>query len=1382
MSNIADATVGLWKAGLHVQFWAHHASQTYEYAQILLPPYQFDKSRHWLELKKPSKTSDLPLSTPDHAPEELSKGLWTFVGYQDSKQRSARFRINTTTPKYEEYLAGHLIAQQAPICPATLEIDIAIEAVMSLRPELATANRQPQIRQVKNRAPICKDASRLVWLEADALNADGYSWEWKVVSTGAQKGATSLLHVTGQIVFTWTDDPQAQLEFARYERLVSHQRCQRLLNSAAADDIIQGRNIYRAFADVVDYGEMYRGVQKLAGKDYESAGRVVKQYNNETWLDAVLGDCFSQVGGIWVNCMTDRSPSTLYIANAIELWIRSPKLRRDEQRPQVWDVFATHHPASDKAFCTDVFVFDPTTGSLMEAILGINYVQVAKSAMKNMLARLTIDDSTPSPISATAPIVPVTVEIPGSVAASNEQQSKPVKLTKPEKEQEQKLAGSGASIAGRLRALVADLCGLEVVEIQDNAQLADMGIDSLMGMELAKGIEDAFNCTLPAEELGDITDFQGIVRCVQDVLGPVGSVTSDDGDDDDADRDGLSMTPSGEDVSSATSVSSKAEEDLTKDFVEKMTNGFRNNILQLSGESVLKAFNESKRLTDQCIADCGFVDYLKTVNPKQTQLCVVMIIEAFEKLGCSLRTAKPGQKLERIPHEPQHERLVDYLYGLLDTEARLIDRDGGKMTRTAVSMLTKSSETLLSDLHRTYPKHRDATQLAYYCGTRLADVLTGKEQGVKLIFGTDEGRELVSKLYGDWPLNHMYYQMMADFLKRLAAKLPRDGGPLKILEMGAGTAGTTKVLVPVLASLDIPIEYTFTDLSPSFVAGARKRFKRYEFMKFRAHDIEKQPADDLLCTQHIVIASNAVHATHSLAQSTQNIRKALRPDGFLMMLEMTSPLYFIDIIFGLFEGWWLFNDGRRHAISHQTRWEKDLQSVGYGHVDWTDGNHPEVEIERLILAMASGSRYEPLSVPPLSVQPASTDCASRQAANKAYVRQYTQGWSTPTAFKSSLSPGPKEQCVLVTGATGSLGSHLAAHFAQLANIACVICVNRQSNADPVLRQRGALESRGISISPSALAKLKVFETDTGKTQLGLSQDKYDNLVRTVTHICHNAWPMSGKRPVKGFEGQFQVMRNLLDLAWDIACQRDTKHKVSFQLVSSIATVGHYPIWTGERIVPEERMTIDSVLPNGYGDAKYVCELMLDDTLHHSPDRFRTMAVRLGQIAGSRCSGWWNPREHLSFLIKSSQTLKALPDLDGELSWTPVDDVAGTLSDLLLAESTPYPIYHIDNPVRQPWREMLPVLADALAIPHNIISFPDWIHRVHIFPGCVEDNPAVRMVDFLEENFTRMSCGGLLLSTDKSVEHSSTLASVGPVSAEAVRKYVHAWQEMGFLHK
>jgi hypothetical protein len=135
-------------------------------------------------------------------------------------------------------------------------------------------------------------------------------------------------------------------------------------------------------------------------------------------------------------------------------------------------------------------------------------------------------------------------------------------------------------------------------------------------------------------------------------------------------------------------------------------------------------------------------------------------------------------------------------------------------------------------------------------------------------------------------------------------------------------------------------------------------------MNFRVHDIEKEPAEDLIGTQHLVIASNAVHATHSLTISLRNMRKMLRSDGFLMMLEMTQTVPWVDIIFGLLEGWWLFDDGRKHAITHESRWETELHSVGYGHVEWTDGHLPENKLQRIIIAMASGPQYDYISAVP----------------------------------------------------------------------------------------------------------------------------------------------------------------------------------------------------------------------------------------------------------------------------------------------------------------------------------------------------------------------------------------------------------------------------------
>ena len=424
--------------------------------------------------------------------------------------------------------------------------------------------------------------------------------------------------------------------------------------------------------------------------------------------------------------------------------------------------------------------------------------------------------------------------------------------------------------------------------------------------------------------------------------------------------------------------------------------------------------------------------------------------------------------------------------------------------------------------------------------------------------------------------------------------------------------------------------------------------------------------------------------------------------------------------------------------------------------------------------------------------------AARNKSIDDYVQKYTAGFSLP-AF-SSVSTAPNEHAkvnenlkvVLVTGASGGLGGHLVDQIAQMHDVKTVVCLNRERNTEPYLRQQKAMRDKGIRSFDKIRPKLLVLQSNSAAPKLGLSDPDYEDLVSSVTHLIHNAWPMSAKRDLPGFEPQFQIMRNLIDFARDVATRRPESFKFSFQMVSSIGVVGnhvrHLPLSPSSltvngaqkalpTIVPESRVTIGSVLANGYSEAKWCCELMLDATLHRHPERFRTMAVRLGQIAGSRNSGYWNPMEHFGFLIKSSQSLGALPDVQGTLYWTPVEDVAGTMTDLVLGERTPWPIYHIDNPVGQPWREMNAILAQALGV-REVLPFAEWVERVRRAPQ--RGNPAATLLEFLEGNYERMSCGGLVLDVSKTMEHSRTLATVRPVSEAVVRKYVHVWKEIGFL--
>ncbi|KAL4882439.1 hypothetical protein BJY04DRAFT_217349 [Aspergillus karnatakaensis] len=1305
LSSLTDTTLGLCREGIPCIYWGHHPVQTKEYARLFLPPYQFEKSRHWMENKPLPGISSLHDEIP------TLKGnppRFSFLGYEYSPREVAKYSINTDHPQYVAAVSGHVAARTAPIAPASLLLDYAVEVLRSL-PE--GQGMIPTVGDVGSDAPLLMDLTREVWIELSRTD-DKRRWDLRFQSEKKGTGTGSrLIHCTAQISMHDPGDMKLHAEFIRYGRLVSHARCIELLEDPDVDDILQGRNVYRSFAEIVDYSKQYQGVERLVGKGLESAGKVVKQYSGESWSDAFLCDSFSQCAGFWVNCMTDRKEGEIYIASGIEQWMRTP-LYADmaTKRPDIWHVFARHQ-RSEGWYTSDVFVFTPG-GVLVEVFLGLRYTRVAKSLFIRLIG--------------------------GSIST--------LKNAKGTENVETSKLRPG-DLFNRVRAVVAEFCATELDEIQNDSGLADAGVDSLMAMELARELETTLNCTLPVEMLLEAETFKDLLNAVQVALGmdPAPDTSSN------ADCNGSSTTGNVRVESSA--------------HIESVTRKSDRANLNLKFDDVLIAFEETKALTDHFLLESKCSGRLHEFTPLLVELCLVLTLEAFQKLGCDILSAPPGQRLGIVRFDVHHRPLVGYLYDRL-VEADIVRLDGKDIIRTEKPGPIESSRALLDRIESEYEEYAEASKLTFFTGSKLASVLSGEQDGLQLIFGTTEGQRLVSWIYGNEPHNIAGYKLMGEFMRRLVANvLPsaeKEGATLKILEMGAGTGGGTKWFLPLLAALPIPVEYTFSDISPAFLAQARRKFRDYNFVRYCVHDIEKPPAEELQGQFHIIIASNAVHATSNLQSSAQCIRQALRDDGVLLLLEMTKPVFAIDLVFGLFQGWWVFNDGRTHAITSEQRWEQDLRAVGYGHVDWSDGASTEASIQRVILATAGSRQSQPLKI-----------TSQNQTARKDLVERYASKYIT--GFTAVMSPTQKahnDSCVLVTGGTGSLGSHLVQCLARLSNVQSVICLNRASNKDGQRRQREALAERNLNISAEEDEKLIVMETDTADHQLGLSDSQRANLLVKVTHIVHNAWPMHGIKPLSSFERQFRVLRNLIDLAADITRAQD--RPVRFQFISSIGTVGGGGALEGHT-------QVEKVMNNGYCEAKFVCERMIEETLQRYPTSFQAMIVRPGQIAGSWETGYWNSAEHFSAMVKSSATLGVFPQLKGRLGWTPVDAAARIITELLLDETVPERVYHVDNYQGQEWADVVGVFSTELGV--AIVPFDAWIQRVRQHARS-EENPAAIMIDLLESNFSQMSCQGPL-DTRVAMKHSKTLQEMqkeggGKVGEVKVRQFIRSWRERGFL--
>jgi acyl transferase domain-containing protein len=101
-------------------------------------------------------------------------------------------------------------------------------------------------------------------------------------------------------------------------------------------------------------------------------------------------------------------------------------------------------------------------------------------------------------------------------------------------------------------------------------------------------------------------------------------------------------------------------------------------------------------------------------------------------------------------------------------------------------------------------------------------------------------------LLGDEVLNQLYDFMQnsgySAFLDLLSHRKPN----MKVLEIGAGTGGTSATVLPRLKSAygeRTYLSYTYTDVSAGFFVSAKQRFRNYSSVEYAVLDISKDPIE-----------------------------------------------------------------------------------------------------------------------------------------------------------------------------------------------------------------------------------------------------------------------------------------------------------------------------------------------------------------------------------------------------------------------------------------------------------------------------------------------------------------------------------------------------------
>nr|6CCA_A Chain A, DisA protein [Sorangium cellulosum] len=342
-------------------------------------------------------------------------------------------------------------------------------------------------------------------------------------------------------------------------------------------------------------------------------------------------------------------------------------------------------------------------------------------------------------------------------------------------------------------------------------------------------------------------------------------------------------------------------------------------------------------------------------------LCIFQDMGAFQRAGSAESAATLR---ERLGVAGRFGRLYDSLLAILEGAGYL--RIEGDRLFTSERVTPKKHEVerrmqQLADLPAIAPYVR----LLWACYRRYPELLRGQVAATDVLF-PQGSMDLMGPLYkGNATADHFNELVIKSLLVFLDARVPhlREGEKITILEVGAGTGGTTASVLEALSSHARHLEYFYTDISHAFTRyGKRQYGPRYPFVTFQPLDLEGDVVAQGFSAERfdVVLGANVVHATKNLRSTLQSIKRLLKANGWLVLNEMTRVVHFLTLSAGLLDGWWLFEDAAERMkwspLLSSPMWKGLLEEEGFRRVaplQHSDGTS-SWSIQNVILAESDG--------------------------------------------------------------------------------------------------------------------------------------------------------------------------------------------------------------------------------------------------------------------------------------------------------------------------------------------------------------------------------------------------------------------------------------------
>ncbi|CAG9998088.1 unnamed protein product [Clonostachys byssicola] len=351
--------------------------------------------------------------------------------------------------------------------------------------------------------------------------------------------------------------------------------------------------------------------------------------------------------------------------------------------------------------------------------------------------------------------------------------------------------------------------------------------------------------------------------------------------------------------------------------------------------------------------------------------------------------------------------------------------------------------------------------------------------------------------------------------------------------------------------------------------------------------------------------------------------------------------------------------------------------------------------------------------------------------------------------------------VVLTGATGSLGAHVAVKLAPNPKIRKIVCLARAPNSSSAQKRvvESLIQRRLLhTLSQEERHKIVALSSDLTDSRLGLSEDVYTSISKDLIAVIHCAWSVNFNMQLSSFEKSNIVgVRHLLDLC------HTSPAKPSMNFCSSISTCVRSTVIP----VPEAVPDLGWAQGMGYAQSKSVAEHICANAAGQG---VKVRVLRVGQLVGDTQHGVWNAQEAVPMMLQTALTVGSLPKLQETPSWLPVDTAAESITDISLSDAGSL-FANVTHPKTFDFvKDLLPALKEA-GLEFEQVEPKEWVRRLRASNPDPKLNPPIKLVDFFASKYDKDEFApSKLFATDVAQSLSPSLANAPVLDQGFVKKF------------